>query len=529
MRSRLDANLWLILGACCLLCAGAFAQPTPVGAVSPARGEAPSHAWALIERSGRPMLVHVPPRLQGPGFLAADPGAIRPVRQLVEYPDAMAAIDDRVYLFYPPTTSVPSAAQRPVFSLRAVPSAIAGMWIDLPTGLMDALPALPAKGRMIGVAAGGTTLYALERSPGRLGFWSLDTGDVSGGWVELENPIDIAGDEPLGVAVVSFGDGVLLAARYAPGVDAVTEAWHFDAEAGWALSDLGGWDSFWDARWRQGFGREVLVALASGTAAGSGTDLDLWRLGSGDPIRVGTLNNASSSAIVALPAPGRLVLIRQGEASEEGGVPEPISVQEISLVTGRSLHDGPSAASVPVPLNELRIIALILLVMMAGVLIVIIRPNPDRAWSVPEGWVLADPGRRLIASVVDLMLVVVVLAPAFGVTARQVLTLEVLIHPSNAWLVLPATLVAGWVSMSVWEAMLGLTPGKFVMGCRVHRATGPAPARLPLFWCLVRNAMKWLTPPVAALALFDSQGRHRGDAAARAVVTTLAPDEPAGG
>ena len=518
LRIMAFALVWIIVGGT------ASAQPAPVSAVVPAQGEAASHGWAVIERDAGPMLVHIQPRESGPGYAAADPGSVRPVRPLVEMPDGLAAIGDRVYLLYAPGAEAePAQALRPVFSLRTVPSVIAGMWVDLPSGLMDTLPALPAQGRLIGVAASPSALFVLERSPGRLGLWSLQLNAAPAEWTPIEVPVDIAGDEPLGVAIVSLGDGILIAIR---GTDE-TRSWSLDAAGKWETFGLLGWDRFWSARWRHGFGHEVLIAQAievqgAGPSAGASPALELWRLGTSEPVRVGSLGASSPGAIVSLPVPGRVVMIRPGTSDASTGREGAIGIEEISLVTGRSLHSGPGGGSVAVPVNELRAITLILVLMMAGVLIVIIRPNPERAWTIPAGWVLADPGRRMIASMLDVVLVVIVLAPAFGVTPRQVLTLEVLIHPTNAWLILPSTLVAGWISMSVWESLLGLTPGKFVMGCRVWLAKPGAAGRVPLFWCLVRNAMKWLTPPVAAIALFDPEGRHRGDAAARAVVVSRA-------
>lgn len=517
---------WFVIAAfVTVLCAAALhAKSAPMGAIAPAAADTPSHGWAVIERRGGPHLVHVPPREPILGAAAADAGVIRPVRGLAEWPDALAAINDRVYLFYPATPATDEGSSwRPVFSLRAVPSAIAGMWVDLPSGLLDSLPALPANGRLIGVAAHERTLHALERSPARLALWSLDTERASAGWREVDLPEQLRASEPRDVAIASHADGVIIAIQRAEDSAA------YIVEPTGEIRELAirDWPLFWGAYWRAGFGRELLAAAPEDASANNTSEpLTLTRIGAAGSTAMASLADAGAGAILVLPSPGRLVLVRKSESGGESAPITPISTFEMSLLTGRVLHDGPGGSSVAVPVSELRAITVLLVLMMATVLIVIIRPDPGHAWSIPEACSLADPGRRLIASIFDLVLVAMILAPAFGVSARQILTLEVLIHPGGVWLSLPATAVAGWISMSVWEALLGLTPGKLVTGCRVRRSIPGPPVRVSLFWCLVRNAMKWLTPPIAALALFDPEGRHRGDAAAGAVVVTPSPGTP---
>ncbi|MEM9372761.1 MAG: RDD family protein [Planctomycetota bacterium] len=503
----------------------AVAQPPPLGAVGPSVSERPSHGWAVIERRGEPFLLHLAPREPGAMHEAAEPGSVRPVRALAEWPDALAGLEDRVFLFYPPEPAADSEGSfRPVFSIRAVPSAIGGMWAQVPAGLMDSLPALPARGRLIGVAAHGTSVSVLERSAGHIALWSFDADSSPAVWEQIELPPALTADEPNALAIMSYSDGLLIARRDSTG----SRAWVMRQPDGWTETQIDGWSRFWSAHWRHGFGREILVATPDHDAGHeSGRGLSLWRLGTASPTRLAGLGGGTPGAPVVLPTPGRLVIVRQQAGGDAASPPAAIDALELSLITGRSLHDGPAANSARVPVGELRMLAVALVLMMVFVLVVIVRPDPQRAWSVPDGWVLADPGRRLIASLADLMLIAWVLSPAFGVSMRQILTLEVLVHPSPAWLSVPATAVSGWIAMSVWEATLGLTPGKFMTGIRVRRASSGPGIRVSLFWCLVRNAMKWLSPPVAMLALFDQTGRHRGDAAAGAVVVT--PDRGTSG
>jgi len=48
-------------------------------------------------------------------------------------------------------------------------------------------------------------------------------------------------------------------------------------------------------------------------------------------------------------------------------------------------------------------------------------------------------------------------------------------------------------------------------------------SRIPLWAAIVRNMIKWLVPPVAALVLLDPERLHRGDRATRTLV--VAPIE----
>lgn len=487
---------WVAWFALVAWCGPASAQ---VGSRGAAEERGPSHGWVVLDSERGAVLVHVPPRDAGAGHGQAEPGTARRVRLLNEQPDAMVAVGDRLYLFFPHGATAEGSVRR-VLSLRAVPSGIDGLWSDVPRGLLDPVPSLPTADRIVGATAGGGRVWVLTRGLGAVGLWRLDQD----GWTSVELPPEPA--EPVGLALVGFGDGVLVASRD----DSGTSAWSIGgADAAWEPVDFADWAPFWEARWRAGFGAGV-VAIVPAVPGGS----VVWSLSPGGSWRLGEIGD-SAGVPVLLPSAGRLVVLRAGEDGT-------IESRELSVVTGRTVFDGARAPPVAMPANEFRLIVLVVLLTAAAALFVIIRPGSERSWGVPDGWALADPGRRLLASVVDVLLVAWIVAPAFGVSARQVLTLEVLIHPSEAWLAIPATLVGGWVAMSVWEALLGLTPGKAVLGVRVFRARAGAPVRVTLFWCLVRNAVKWLLPPVAAAAMLDPQGRHRGDVTAGAVVVVRA-------
>lgn len=492
-------RLALILLCSCI--APAMAQ---VGSVSAARSDVPSHAWAAVERDDGVLIVHVPPRDSDGISEPADPGSVRPVRPIKEMPDAIAGVGDRAYLFFPPS-GTPQGPIRRVLSFRSVPAGLAGMWTDVPHGLLDPMPPLRARGRLIDVAADPAgVLYALTRGPGEIQLWAMHDDE----WHGVELPETLPQTEPLAIAMLSFGEGVLLAERDADR----TRAWTRDAAGVWASFELDDWSRFWQATWRRGMGQEVVVGVP-----GESPDQPaaVWSLAPGRETKLGNVEATPGGATVLLPSSGRLVALRP---SEEG-----MTLQELSLVSGRVIFEGEAPSTVPLPVGEFRLIVLTVLLVMSAALFVIIKPGEERPWTVPDGWVLADPGRRLLATLFDVVLTASIVAPVFGVSTRQLLIGEVLVHGGHAWVALPTLAVSGWIAMSVWESLLGLTPGKFVMGLRVYRATAGPARRVPIFWCLVRNGVKWLVFPAAMLALADPQGRHRGDAAAGAAVVSGEP------
>lgn len=489
-------------------------DPAPTrlpGSVGPAESDAPSHAWFITATAEGFQLVHAAPRERAARAGAAPAGSARTARPLLERPEALAARADRVYLVFPPTES-PSGLVRRVLTARAVPAGLEGLWTDLPLGVFDLAPGLPGGGVLIdlGVTAGRDgAVHALLHDGSGLAV--LRMGVES--WERVEPPAGLegrSGVEPGDAAMLSYADGLLLAVRDDNG----SRAWTL-REGAWEPATLSDWDRFWSAPWRVGWRHEVIVGAGGSEVWSIGAD-DAWRLGS-----IGGRGDESWS-VAALGSSGRLVRI--GRSPETG-----LHATEISLTTGRELHDGPVVARSPVSADEFRLIAAMLLAVMVAALLVIIRPSPETAWTVPDGWALADAGRRMIATLFDLLLVVWVVAPAFGATVREVLTLQVLIMPDHAWLAIPGTMVAGALTMGVWEGLLGYSPGKFVAGVRVYRATPGPERKLGVFWGLVRATIKWIIPPVAALALIDREGRHRGDAAARAVVVARAVPGAEGG
>ncbi|CAN0594975.1 unnamed protein product [Laminaria digitata] len=153
---------------------------------------------------------------------------------------------------------------------------------------------------------------------------------------------------------------------------------------------------------------------------------------------------------------------------------------------------------------------------------------PDRsdAMQIPDACVLADPGRRLIATMLDAVLVASVVGWYFDVSASEILTMAVIVRPDNAWAVIPITMMMGVGVSTISEWLQGRTPGKMLVVIRVVRAQSGELVRPRLWSALVRNAIKWILPPVAALALIDPEALHRGDRASRTLVVSPRPADP---
>jgi hypothetical protein len=494
---------WCVIGVLVpLLATPASAQ---VGSVGSAESDRPSHAWVALPGESEVLLAHLAPRDPDGRVEPAPAGMLRPVRPLRESPEAMAAVGDRLFAVFAPAET-PSGLIRRVQTLRSLPAGVKGLWTDVPSGLFDPAAALPGTGRVVGLAASAGrsgVVHALMEDEGVFTVSRL----LDDRWEMVPVPIG-PGSLPTDAAMLSFGPGVLLAVRGSEG----SRAWTLQAGSAWEPVDLADWDRFWSARWRLGRAREVVV----GTDADGGTEL--WTIGTESAWRLGAvtgpLGTGDQVGAVALASSGRLILIGRRD-----GV---LLTAEVSLSNGRVIHEGPVVNRAPVSVGEFRLIVGMLLGVMVAALVVIIRPSGEAAWTVPDGYAMAEPGRRMVATFLDVLLMIWIVAPAFGATVREVLTLQVLVTDGHAWLAIPAVMVGGSLAMGVWEGLLGYSPGKFLMGVRVGRAEGGGFRKLGIFWGIVRATIKWMIPPVAALALFDREGRHRGDAAARAVVVIRA-------
>jgi hypothetical protein len=205
-------------------------------------------------------------------------------------------------------------------------------------------------------------------------------------------------------------------------------------------------------------------------------------------------------------------------------------VVEVSATSGAVLFDGPAAGTSPISSGAFRIVALSLLGLMAVVLIFVLRPDPaGPELSLPEGWALAEPGRRMIAGGVDSLLALIVASRLWGLGVFEVFGAEAMVSGLGPWALL-TTLGVGLALSTLGEAFFAASPGKFLLGCRVGRVLiveGQPELHTPgLLSALIRNGLKWLAPPLALLSLLDAEGRGKPDRLSRTVVVVPAGRDP---
>lgn len=462
------------------------------------------HAWLVVPADEGAMVLHAPPRLPtGAPSSGARAGTLRTVRRVKEIPEAIGAVGDRLYLVFA------AESERRVLSLRAEASGIEGLWAYEPAGRMDPHPRLAGGGRLAGLSAIDGALHALiERDDG----------------AELHRLGD-RGWEP--VALPAFGAGVRLVGLGVDGRMLVVTTGPDDATAAWLRGDDGTWERSGIAVGDAALASAALICPEPGVVVlvdRTGAGLGLWTLVEDGLYELATVPGAPDSCAVA-PMAGNggrvLVFWETPGRTQRGGA---VRLVELSASTGEVLFDGEPTRVMPIAAEHVRLLALVLVAAMAMVIFLAVRPDPSGSGIVlPEGTALAEPSRRLVGSMADGVIAALLVGSIMGVRVSEIVTLMVLVRPDNAWLAAPSTLAVGMAIGTLSEWLTGRSPGKLLVGCRVVGGLGGA-ERAALWRHLVRNAVKWLLPPVAMMALVDPEARHRGDTLARLVVVVPTGD-----
>lgn len=512
MRLRYAIQLVCVLA---LLASGAIGADDRVLMAASVDAEA-SRAWAIYRNSQREhLLVFIAPRDEQPGqrFEAAQPGQVQAVRPLgSKLPISIAALNDRVYLAYPPVYANERRLMR-VYSLSLSPSPVGGVWVANSADRFDTEPAIITNGSLIGMQATSDALWALIKHEDRVTLSVLDQLD----WQSFDLPDYI---NTTRLELTAIGKHPVLIDRSGLRF----RAHEYDPETGV-------WSEFPDA-----IELSDAIRITAGTRSLSVTDepesgkarLRSWSPSGLFEIASG-LDLPEWASIGALSSSSTLVAISIDREQVEGAVePPPASIEivELGLLDGTERYRGAPIATTPVSAEEFRFLVGMMMLIMMGVLIVVIMPDHSGAMHLPDGVVLADPGRRLIATMLDAVLVVAVVGRVVDVSPTDILTLTVIMRPDNAWSVFPLVIITGLMYSTLTEALFGATPAKMLVGIRVVRAQPGAPIRPRLWSALVRNGIKWLLPPVAALAMIDPETLHRGDRAARTLVVMPRPAQP---
>lgn len=462
------------------------------------------HGWLLLHIGpfGQPVLYHLPPRT-GAGA-TAPPGTIRLARTLDRDPEAMAASDGFLYLLGPIQGAGEGEPRRWVASVRARSSGLGDMWRYEPLGPPYAHPPLPGLGRLIGfgVDAVGPAVITDENESGSR-FRRL----VDNEWRDLELPQTLG--RPVR-ALISSG-GIFI------------------------QDEAGVWSGTWPVAGEEGRYRwEGPAPAPSGDWLGVGPGgtlltLDEGRiranpLGSGEPYTLADASELVDAGSVWLPmiGDGRIVGVTPGEANALA------RIAEFSTSTGRELFAGEPRQEGPVTARDLRVLALLLVVATGALLVLAVRGPDPGIGQLPDMASMAEPGRRLAATAVD------VIVAGFATAIIYDMPLPAVFSPAE-WLSaggerLPLTLIGvgfllGWLGDWIFAG----SPGKRLLGCRVVETRSGLPRGIGPWRSLLRNAIKWALPPVTLMAMLDPSRRHRGDALARAAVVIFSPPDEAEG
>lgn len=510
------------------------------------------HAWAVTPSttSSEWALWHVPPRI---GANGASDGSIRVVDSLERRPAAIAAAGGRVWLAFAGIGNEPGYG---IFTAAVQPGAIDGTWYSGSGGRLASSSFLPTEGRLLAMSArrGGPTAL-VELTDGTYEVAWLDRGRwmrSAGPWVEGGPVPQAIGVSRKGVVkLAAIGEGsIALWTTQLPSDES-------DGPSGFRLRDPselleptssqpGNQDTPIELEWS----RQTLALPASATgsrivagpvslgprlllAASQDGGATVFEI-EGETVR--PVYAADGAAVAFLTNARRGVFVRLSDSPEaaEGRAATRLELEEFSLDSGLTLYVGPAVFDGPVSPSDLRILLVLMVLVSASLLLFIVRTsNESKPFEAPQGCLLAPPLPRLLASVGDGLLALLIGSEIARALPEGWLAMRIGAEVID-FAPLLVSLVFGMLAGAVMEATLGRTIGKLVFGLAVTRTREgddqrPGIRRPGFGPSLVRNAVKWLLPLVALAGAMSPLLRHRGDTlSGLAVVGEFAPDDEAG-
>ena len=440
-------------------------------------------------------------------------GEIKPVRPLASMPEGIASFEDRVFLVFEPT-AVGDRSVRRVYSGRAVPSPIGGVWSFWPYDRLDPEPAIFVDGELVDLIAAHGTLWALIKQDETIEMLKLDRTS----WESVALPVEGADWR------LSSVDGQLLA------INQNVQNNEHELQA-FELGEDSMWSSSWPRVEVEG-SVQIIPGIHGvylvGAPADGPTTLRVWSQ-VGDFVLKAEGFNAARGSFATLGSVNRLVHLSRAElvssAGDEAEDDAPsLVIREYDLSSGEELYSGAPVVVPPMSGEEIRFLMGMLVLVMMGGLVAVIMPDKGNEMSVPVGFALCEPSRRVVASMFDLMLISFVLGFVFDARMIEVLSLSVIMRPDSSWLIYPSLMGMGVVVGTLSEWLFGASFGKWVTGLRVVQAKSGPMDRVSFGSALVRNLIKWLLPPVGFLMVVDPEGLHRGDRATQSIV--VYPIEP---
>jgi len=509
------------------------------------------------------MVLHLPPRglisdvtgrgqgsPAGEGRLAASIGSM---------PVAMGSIGAEVAMVFSDTgAGMPALNGRPVLSLSAT-EVEPGVWRALPGQRMDPLPSLRADGLLLGFTGSPVGYVAMfqglagkDENPATLVLEVLR----SDGWVGVPLPaeaqtlatphLSVEGGKPTTsafwhIAATDRGIAVFFIPPRKAG----------DPVAGSVfLADFEGSpkDTAPSATWSR---RDLTLALPEAVptdqirATTAADHLVLTALAPGGKVTVYTQplatptawravatvqNVAADHVVLGMDGVGRIGVASAAKGREPGG--QDLRVSEVSARTGAVVYEGELQVASPITTSDYRFMGIAMAWVLGLVVVFLWRMPSKEALHMPPGVSIAEPGRRMIASLVDAGVAVVIACRVTGLPVMEFLNSGVWANgpAQNTLLIAIGILI---VAGTVLESLFGRSLGKLMAGCGVVEMSRGVPKkgetdepRSPVLWrSAVRNLVKWGLPPVALFGLLDPAGRHRADQLAGTAVVVEGEDE----
>lgn len=241
----------------------------------------------------------------------------------------------------------------------------------------------------------------------------------------------------------------------------------------------------------------------------------------GDDVRVRLLWGDEAPVRTTISdAPVGAVAIEQGERialywTDAGSDPEISLRRRVADLNGKVLAVEELRASGPMSPREVQALILVMGSVFLTIVVFILKPERDDTFPMPEGAALADPARRMVAFLFDLLPAGLIAAFIWGRPVGEVLDLLGILQGKGD--VLPLLTAAGILiaTSAICEAIWGRTPGKLILGCRVvSRSGGPPPVHISV----ARNAVKVLCPPLGLFVIISPGASRPGDFQTRVIV-----------
>lgn len=243
-----------------------------------------------------------------------------------------------------------------------------------------------------------------------------------------------------------------------------------------------------------------------------------------DPIELSTLGPVSESAVgFAVTGVGQAATLLQVDKANQ------LSWQRASLRGDEIAPATPLKEETSTPLFEMTgaLVQLGSLLIALVVMFVFWRRDPAAETpKVPDGYVIADVVRRVIAGAIDL-------APCIFVASLwSSMPLSEMIQ-KGPWLQMPGdALVPGLVAIVLYTLHTGITElisgrsmGKTAMGLRVRSVNGQPPAPWQILLRTAFKPLELIAWPLLFLPLVRPTVQRLGDLAARTVVIVPKPEE----